>query len=57
MNDDCKYVLTWFVPSIILILGLMICCCVWNYSITSKFIDAGFHQEQIIGNYGFIWKK
>jgi hypothetical protein len=57
MNDDTKYVLAWLVPSIILILGGLFIAIGFFYKINVTFVENGYHQEQMIGSYGIIWKK
>jgi hypothetical protein len=57
MNDDTKYVLAWLVPSIVLILGVLFIMMSFFYKVNIKFIENGYHQEQMLGSCGIMWKK
>jgi hypothetical protein len=57
MNDDCKYLLCWIIPCLLLVLCIIGCCQLLYYKMNSKFVDAGYHQQQTIGAYGVVWIK
>ena len=57
LNDDCKYVLSWLIPCLVFTVLVFALGIVSYYLPTAKFVDAGYHQEQMVGSYGIIWKK
>jgi hypothetical protein len=57
MNYDCKYLLCWLIPCLLIGLVGIFIMVNYCYKMNSKFIENGFHMEQKIGDYGVIWKK
>jgi hypothetical protein len=57
MDTDIKIALAGGVLFVILVLGGMGIAFNYYKTTTIKFISAGFHQEQLIGNQGVYWVK